>query len=111
MDGNICIALLQQSPSVTLWDFRFSRRRAFWHIAPCSLVEVHDVLEVRTGSIIALMMDAVRTPETSVYFNETTSLYMPEGCHLHFDDIVTTITLDKMLRLVTLLHMIFGWVP
>jgi hypothetical protein len=65
---------------------------------------------VRTGCIIALMTDAVRTPETSVYFNET-SLYIPEGCHVHFDDIVTTITLDKMLRLITLLDMIFGWLP
>jgi hypothetical protein len=28
-------------------------------------------------------MEAVRTSETSVYFNETTRRYFPEGCHLH----------------------------
>jgi hypothetical protein len=31
--------------------------------------------------MIALMMKAVRTSETSVYFNETTLRYIPEGCH------------------------------
>jgi hypothetical protein len=30
----------------------------------------------------ALMMEAVRTSETSVYFNETTGRYIPESCHL-----------------------------
>jgi hypothetical protein len=29
------------------------------------------------------MMEAVRTSETSVYFNETTRPYIPESCHLH----------------------------
>jgi hypothetical protein len=28
-------------------------------------------------------MEAVRTSETSVHFNETTRRYIPEGCHLH----------------------------
>jgi hypothetical protein len=32
----------------------------------------------------ALMMDAVRAPETSVYSNETTRRYIPEGSNLHF---------------------------
>jgi hypothetical protein len=32
-----------------------------------------DVSEVRTASIIALMMEAVRTPQTSVNINSTTS--------------------------------------
>jgi hypothetical protein len=42
---------------------------------------------VRTASIIiALMMEAVRTYETSVYFNETTRRYTPEGCHLRLHD-------------------------
>jgi len=41
-----------------------------------------DVSELRTASIITLM-GTVRTSETSVYFNETTRLYIPEGCHLH----------------------------
>jgi hypothetical protein len=41
-----------------------------------------DVSEVHTAPIIALMMEAVRTSETSVY-NETTRRYIPESCHLH----------------------------
>jgi hypothetical protein len=28
-------------------------------------------------------MEIVRQSETSVYFNETTRRYNPEGCHLH----------------------------
>jgi hypothetical protein len=50
-----------------------------------------DVSVVRTASIISGMMaavrpddDAVRISETSLYFNETTWCYIPEGCHLHF---------------------------
>jgi hypothetical protein len=31
---------------------------------------------------IALMMELVRTSETSVYSNETTLRYIPEGCNL-----------------------------
>jgi hypothetical protein len=31
---------------------------------------------------VALMMQAVRTSEASVYFNETTHPYIPEGYHL-----------------------------
>jgi hypothetical protein len=29
-------------------------------------------------------MEAVRTPETSVYFNEATRRYIPEGYHLPY---------------------------
>jgi hypothetical protein len=61
---------------------------AFWDIAPCSLVGVdRRFREVRSASIIremlALMMVAVRTSETSVYCNETTRRYIPEGYFLH----------------------------
>jgi hypothetical protein len=38
---------------------------------------------VRTVPIIALMMGAIHTSETSVYFNETTRRYILESCHLH----------------------------
>jgi hypothetical protein len=38
---------------------------AFWDMAPCSLVEVD-------WRFIVLMMEAVCTSETPVYFNETT---------------------------------------
>jgi hypothetical protein len=41
--------------------------RAFWEVVPCSL---------RVDLFIALMMEAVRTFETSVYSNETTLHYI-----------------------------------
>jgi hypothetical protein len=33
---------------------------------------------------VRVMTKAVCTSETSVYFNETTLCYIPEGSHLHF---------------------------
>jgi hypothetical protein len=44
--------------------------RAFWDVAPCNLVGV------------ALMLEAVRTSETSVCSNETTWRYIPGGDNL-----------------------------
>jgi hypothetical protein len=38
---------------------------------------------MRTASIIALMMEAVSTSETSVHFNVTTQRYIPED-YLNF---------------------------
>jgi hypothetical protein len=34
------------------------------------------------GLFIVLMMEAVCTSETSVYFHKTTCHYIPESCHL-----------------------------
>jgi hypothetical protein len=45
--------------------------RAFWDVAPCSLV-----------GVIALMMDVVSTSETSVYSTQITRHYIPEGSNL-----------------------------
>jgi hypothetical protein len=42
-----------------------------------------DVSEVRTASIITLMMEAALTFETSVNFNATTRRYIPEDSKLH----------------------------
>jgi hypothetical protein len=71
--------------------------RAFWDVAPCSLIGVHRRLKgayclhhqddeyyimMGTTSIIALMIEAVRTSETSVYSYETTWRYIPEGSNL-----------------------------
>jgi hypothetical protein len=50
----------------------------FWDVAPCSLV---DYL-VEDESLIALMMEAVRTSETLVNFYQTTQRYNPEDSHL-----------------------------
>jgi hypothetical protein len=44
-------------------------------IAPCSLVEVYR--------LIALMMEAESTSETSVNFHQTTWRYNQEDSHLH----------------------------
>jgi hypothetical protein len=38
--------------------------------------------EMRTASIIALMMEAVRTSETSFNLNSTTRRYIPDDCKL-----------------------------
>jgi hypothetical protein len=56
---------------------------AFWNIASSSL----GVDRLYRGAYrlhhTALMMEEVRTSETSVYSNETTRRYIPEGCNLH----------------------------
>jgi hypothetical protein len=52
-----------------------------------------DVSEVRTASIIiALMMVAVRTSETSVYLKETTWSYIPEDSRLRARTTLTSAT-------------------
>jgi hypothetical protein len=57
--------------------------RAFWDLAPCYLVGVDRCLHNRvTILIIVLMMEAVRTSETSAY-SETTRRYIREGFLLH----------------------------
>jgi hypothetical protein len=42
-------------------------------------LEQTDISEIRTASIISLMMQAVHNSETSVYFKETTWRYIPEA--------------------------------
>jgi cell division protein FtsL len=49
---------------------------AFWDIALYSLVKAERLL-------IALMMEAICTSETSVYFKHTTRRYISEGYNLH----------------------------
>jgi hypothetical protein len=62
------------------------KMKAFWDIALCSLVE-----------FISLMMEAVRTSETSVYSNETTRRYVPEGSHLNIKFIFTVLCFELTL--------------
>jgi hypothetical protein len=50
--------------------------RVFWDVAPCSHIEVDRRFR-------ALMMEAVRTYETSVNFNVTTRQYIPEDNSEH----------------------------
>jgi uncharacterized protein YbbC (DUF1343 family) len=53
------------------------------------LLKQTDVSEVRTGSIvIAQLVEAVRSYETSVYYNETMLPYIPKSPHLHKDTLV-----------------------
>jgi hypothetical protein len=42
-----------------------------------------DISEVRPASIVALMMEAARTSETSVDFQLRTRQYIPEDYYLH----------------------------
>jgi hypothetical protein len=78
--SELCLAGMQK-----MWDFRFSRRRV-WNFESCGMwrrvvtLKLTDVSEVHTASIIiiALMMEAVRTSETSVNFNVTTRRCIPE---------------------------------
>jgi hypothetical protein len=55
---------------------------AFWDITTCSLVEV-DRLFRGAYCLIALMMEAVSTSETSVNFYETAWRNIPEDGNLH----------------------------
>jgi hypothetical protein len=61
----------------------------FWDIAPYSPIEADRCfrgtycLQSPLASYIALMMEAVRTSETSVYFNERTLSYIPESGNFH----------------------------
>jgi hypothetical protein len=57
---------------------------AFWDIAPYSLDEVdrrfRGAYRLHQGDVDGV----VRSSETSVYFNETTRRYIPEGCNVIF---------------------------
>jgi hypothetical protein len=49
------------------------------------MLKLIDVSEVRTAPVlIALLMESVRTPETSVNFNVNTWRYIPEDSKLQF---------------------------
>jgi hypothetical protein len=52
----------------------------FWDVAPCSVVEIDR--RFRRG-LIALMMKAVSTSETSVNFYQRIRHNIPEESHLH----------------------------
>jgi hypothetical protein len=56
--------------------------RVSWDVLPSSQVTLTDVSEVCTTSIIALVMEAVRTSETSVNIYLTTRQYIPEDSKL-----------------------------
>jgi hypothetical protein len=60
--------------------------RVFWDVAPCSHIEVDRRFRggcVLPPLLIALMMETVRTSETSVNFNVITRSYIPEDSKLH----------------------------
>jgi hypothetical protein len=54
--------------------------RVSWDVLPCSEVDVDQCFK-----LIALMMEAVRTPETLVNINLTTRQYIPGDSKLHID--------------------------
>jgi hypothetical protein len=55
----------------------FMKITAFWDIAPYSLVGLDRCF------INRMMMEAVRTSETSVFSNETTRRCIPKGSNFH----------------------------
>jgi hypothetical protein len=56
------------------------KNAVFWVVSPCSLVEI-DV-SVPASIIIALMMEAASTSETSVNVYQTTRRDNPQDSHL-----------------------------
>jgi hypothetical protein len=68
------ITKLMRLQALTVTNMKMT---AFCNIAPCSPGVYRR--------FIALMMEAVRTSETSVYFNETTWRYIPEGYHIYYN--------------------------
>jgi hypothetical protein len=65
--------------------------RVFCDILPCSQTDITDVSEVRAASniramsgLLALMIEAARTSETSVDICLTTWQYIPEDSELQF---------------------------
>jgi hypothetical protein len=55
----------------------------FWDIVPSSLVKVGRRFRGARYLFVTLMMEAVSTCETSIYFKKTTRRYILEGCYLH----------------------------
>jgi hypothetical protein len=74
----ICIQYGLCENITVLWDFRFSRQWVWRWKLSVVLLKYKDISEVRTASIIALILEAVTTSETSVYCNKTTWRYVPE---------------------------------
>jgi hypothetical protein len=68
---------------------RAPKIRAFWDIAPCSLVVVDRrfrgsyCLHHQGDEFIVLIMEAVHISETSISYNETTRRNIPEVSNLH----------------------------
>jgi hypothetical protein len=58
-----------------------------WDVAPCSHVEVdqrfRSAFYLHHKGDEFIMMEAVRTSETSVHFNVTTQCHIPEETKLH----------------------------
>jgi hypothetical protein len=56
----------------------------FWNVASSSLVGVdrHFRGAYCLHHVVSLMMETIRTCETSVYSNETTRRYIPESCYV-----------------------------
>jgi hypothetical protein len=55
----------------------------FWDVALCSLVKIDRRFTAASGLLVALMMEAVSTSETSDNFYETTQCNIPEDIFEH----------------------------
>jgi hypothetical protein len=88
---HVCLVKYMRFHVLTATNMKMT---AFWYIAPCSLVEVnrrfrsayclhHQGDNYSIELFISLMMEVVRTSDTSANFNEITRQYITEGCQLH----------------------------
>jgi hypothetical protein len=68
-----CSRILWLCTWVECWLISLMKFRVFWDVLPCS----------QRDSLITLMMEAVRTSETSVDIYLTTRQYIPEDSELH----------------------------
>jgi hypothetical protein len=85
----------------------------FWDVAPCSLAEIDRRFRrtyclhhcIRAILLIALMMEAVSTSETTVNFYQTTRRNIPEDSHLRLVTCLFSwlVKLHSLFNLVILL--------
>jgi hypothetical protein len=80
----------------------------FWDVALCSLVKVYRRFRDAYCSIIWAMTEAVRTSETSVYFNETVRRYIPEGCNFE-EEHNNQFIMSKVVLVDSNLHRCNNW--
>jgi hypothetical protein len=62
---------------------QYMKMTAFWDKFHVVSLRYTYVPEVRTATTIRVMMEAVRTSEMLVSFNETTWCFIAEGCDIH----------------------------
>jgi hypothetical protein len=82
-------SLKRKGESCPLAVYLTPKIRALWDVAPCNPIGVNRrfrgayCFNLQGDEFTALKIEAVRTTETSLYSNQTTRRYMPEGSNFH----------------------------